>query len=307
MDKLSAYVMEVFKNSYKGEVSTRSGPDHVIHVTDLLSFCPRKFALCVKEDLKYHDPQRFPSKTFFTFALGRKVQDIIISRYSKGENKLVGTFKCVICRKEFFDIIPADNKCPYCKEKTKFIYKDTRLVNDSYGYPIIGQVDMFLYYPPRYILPVEIKSIDGEEFVTLSEPHSNYAKQLGLYMWLLTHPGTRIFKETVKAVEKRLHLKFITKKGVILYASKGSKANKEIEIPEHIDNLPILTFTIQQPKLFIEDTIDSMETIAKFARSNRLPKVLCSSDLDMMARSCHVKRVCFEKKIKRRSNGKKQK
>jgi len=265
------YVKELLLSAYKGNSSSRN--DNHIHVSDLIDFCPRKYALCMKHEIPFHMKTYLPVSRSLTFDIGKKIQSIVIERLRRRrDGMLIGTWKCLACKKQFFG---QDGKCPYCNAQL-LIYKDTKLVLDMEYFKIVGNMDINLIYNDR-ILIADVKSIKGANFDKLSGTHLNYRKQVNLYLWL-----ARVGKLTVP---KKIDLDFYTRTGVLLYVSKEERSD------------PIKTFLVPYDTDFIIDIEKKLNKLKAFSKNKKgIPRKICTSSHIYMARQCHVSDLCFNQK-----------
>lgn len=272
--KNSKYVLNLLLEAYKGENVSRE--DSHIHVSDLLDFCPRKIALCLKFKKHVHTRKYIPPATAFTFDIGNAIQSVLVKRYRK-TGKLIGTWLCASCGISFFGL---DTGCPECKNNL-LIYKDTTIKLNKYGVPVIGNIDILLLSEDNYhIIITEIKSIKPEGFDELKDkaelPHR---KQLALYLWLLEQ-GASIVCDTYNI--NLADYVVDTKYGVVEYCCKTQKP------------MPFNTFDVDIDQKIIKRVEDKLKIVKNFTKDKKIPKPLCSLKDDTMAKHCSVREECFK-------------
>jgi hypothetical protein len=272
MDK---QLLDAFLHTYKFEDTSRQ--DTNLHVSDLVDcFCPRKYALCIKNNTPFHVKKWLSVAQSFTFEIGRAFQSIVVSRYKKA-GILIGTWRCLSCGRKYFGI---GDKCPNCSREDLLKYEDTTLVLDKYGVDVVGNVDILAVRPPNEIVAVEVKSIKPDSFDTLTEPELMHTRQISLYLWLL--------KTGAKIACKHSNIniadyKFNTSSGVVKYCSKTYK------------QMPFKTFKVTPNPQLLAEVESKLRIVKKFTKDGKIPKAICTSKSNLMARNCSCRDTCFTK------------
>ena len=139
-------------DSYREQYKHRE--DNFIHVSNLVDFCGREYALCQKYNILYNTKKIVSLGDIITFRMGDLIHDDL-----RNTLELSGAIQ------------PQD--------------REIKLLSNRFRYPITGSIDgaLNLGYPKK--IPLEIKSIgQAEVFDALTEPLVNHECQLSLYLWL---------------------------------------------------------------------------------------------------------------------------
>jgi len=123
---------------------------NVIHATNLINFCPREYALCIKNGVFYNQPKPTAIGQKVTYEIGRRIEDMV--REALWEEKVV--------------------------------LDHLKGVGIKKPYPVVGTPDIWVKLSARdrpYI--VEVKSIKPDEFDTLIAPKMDHICQVSLYLW----------------------------------------------------------------------------------------------------------------------------
>lgn len=137
------------------DATHRPRNDNDIHVSNLLDFCPREFAILQEFGEPYNKSKSLGLRELVTFRLGDKIHDLLQEAF-KGANIL--------------EINELSFRLPIGK-----------------GIYVTGSCDNVIKFPgERLCHIVECKSIDGDKFDQLNEaPIVNHELQLSLYLWFL--------------------------------------------------------------------------------------------------------------------------
>ncbi|MGQ9570681.1 MAG: hypothetical protein ACUVUQ_07530 [Thermodesulfovibrionales bacterium] len=147
-EQLLHHIKEGLKKRNKIMEALREG--NTIHVTNLLDFCPREYALCLQHEIFFNQSKPSSLAQMVTFEIGRAVEKVVIDALEQEQVAVK------------FDLIRV-NLLPY---------------------PIVGTPDTYVLFSVKekpYI--VEIKSIKPESFDELTQPVVNHECQLSLYLW----------------------------------------------------------------------------------------------------------------------------
>lgn len=272
------FTLDTLHSAYKGENSGRKPGDVSIHASSLVSFCARKYAICIKNDIPVYKSDYIGKGLALTFELGHKIQSIVVNRFKKTGN-LIGTWQCLSCKKKYFGL--KEKICPNCNKGTHILYTDTTLVLEDYGVPIVGNIDIMLLRTAKEILAVEAKSINKAGFDAMAiAPLRDHYKQVNIYLWLLRR-GAKIRHSNGFDFSK---IKVNTKVGTVLYVSKAHNIS------------PFKSCKVTEDREYIASIESKMEEIKYFHETGKMLKPICDSKGCMMARDCHVRDKCFEKR-----------
>jgi len=158
-----------------------------IHVSSLLSFCPRMFRLAAVDQVRVTN---FPtSNDRIMWAIGRSIEHHIRSAVVETQDKrhLYGTWRCPCgnCADEGFWKPKVCNSC-----KMPADYYGEAAVFD-HELKISGSPDI-LWRQQEGMLVVEIKSMNKKEFDTLDRAKANHIFQAGAYHKLMSQAGTEM-------------------------------------------------------------------------------------------------------------------
>lgn len=278
------YVKTLLKTAYRGEKTGRPEFNTAIHASDIFSLCPRKFALCRENKVPFHVTEYIGTGLALTFEIGRKIQDITVSRLHK-TGSLIGTWRYTCCGTTiygFHTII-----CPKCSSASHPRYIDTPLeLSLGDDVCIKGNIDAQVVCAAGSIESCEIKSIKADEFKKLTEPQLQHQYQLSTYLYLINHPDTLLLNRSIKDIEKQLNLKFNNKSGTVIYIPKEA-------VVDPLDKV----FEMPLSKKFMIEIATKLQKVRKYLSTKQIPKrELCSSDLSIPARDCQVRKICLEVK-----------
>lgn len=266
---MEKFLNEILIRGFREGYHIRS--DNDIHVSNLLEFCPREFALCIKHNIKYN--YNYISKialgTLVTFEIGDRIHDAVRKKYIQ-QGVLAGNWECTNCNKVYFhNQYPPKCSCG-CKS---FKYVEIRLVSDKYGHKITGGVDAIVKHPEYYFIN-EIKSIKSDDktpFEEMKEPLINHVCQLSLYLHMFP--------------EMNLPIKVRNDFGVISYICKTQKT------------MPIKHFKVKRNDEFVKSVIKQLQEVKVFSKTKKIPARMCNSPLTLMARRpCKTVIACFKEK-----------
>ena len=246
-EELTKALTSILVSKISTPTSTRSGKvEKVIHISDLYSFCFRKYILAYKNDIPINTTQlNLPISLRVTFGLGYYIERMVLkSLYPY----LVGQLNT-------------------CKQCGQIKYNAPLLAWTVGDYTITGHPDGIVKLGnTNYI--IDVKSIDKDRFKDLDEANLENQWQIRGYLYL----------------KRKLKLK-IGNVGFLIYVSKGH------------NQMPIKVFPVTLNKVYknwMDDTVKEIETFSKNRR--RIPKMVCSTELHPLARTCPVKDICFKKK-----------
>lgn len=275
------YFQTLLKASYENEISGRTDKKNtVIHASDIFNFCPRKFCICVAEGIPFHTNEYLSNTVALTFDIGKKIQDIVVSRLNK-TGKLIGTWYCKNCNSYFYGT--SRNVCSVCGSKHSLEYRDTRL-----EYPItndislVGQIDIQVF-DNKYIYTGEVKSIGKDAYNELIEPLIQHKYQIMTYLFMLSKSKTLLNGKPISYWEQKNSLQFYKQKGSIIYIPKGGVKNPFEKI-----------FTQDLNNKFVIEITSKLSEVRKFKTKGVLPENrYCKSELSQMSRGCQARRICL--------------
>lgn len=262
------FTLNILKKSPVALNTFREG--EYLHVSDLLGKCMRKIALSEKFALPM--PSGFLHESMaLTFAQGTAIHDHIKGRIAKGHpDKMFGVWSCKCGELETEPCIyekAKDRVCPTCgKAPTNYnelVLKDPDLM-------LKGSPDITLYlHKYRVYYPIEIKSINHEEWKEIARPKPDHVLQVLFYWYLLRKLGYPVPQQIS-----------------ILYATKG-----------FIFKTPYKEFQVFPESILsrLDDYISEARALKVARNGGELPpRTFCSSRDCKDAKECHVVNVCFQ-------------
>lgn len=276
-DDYEKYTIDVIKQSYKDSHSGRE--DNSIHASHLTEFCSRSYALCHKDKRKFHPKSYIGLNQSVTFDVGNLVHDAVKKRFARTK-LLIGEWECLHCKNIQVGFQP---KICHCSG-THFRYRELKVpYKVSEDMDCVGSIDAVLAYDVKKCFAIEIKSIRPEgwkdsnniTYQSITEPMLEHRMRMNVYLWLLKNTYNKAIK----------NLGIDTTRGLVLYVNKGQSGMKEFPMKPFVVNY--------DPKIIrpIEDKIKELKT---FSKNGKLPKRICKQSLNLMARSCVARDLCFK-------------
>jgi hypothetical protein len=178
----------------------------VIHASELTKeegFCPRFYALADAVNFKGKD-RWLTTSEHVTFDMGRDLETRVVNAFAD-MGKAVCHWKCVACG-HLHQFQKRPMKCETCGTN-KLDPKEVRFQSAINGASC--GVDMLLALGEPKLRPVELKTIDKEEFKALQAPKAEHKWRTNFY--------TRIIDESDHSWSSLVN----TESATILYVSKG--------------------------------------------------------------------------------------
>ncbi len=244
-----------------------------VHVSDLLTKCVRKIALCDKHGIPVM-PDRLSTSDKLTFAQGDAIHDTIKSMATSSDARQVwGNWSCD-CGYLYHDDPCTHDKtdpndfCPQCDTPTNK-YHEVPMYDDELM--IVGTPDLLRWIRVVEAFHVtEIKSMAHDAWKELSRPVPAHVMQVLFYWYLMHKLGYRMVD--------RVSLVYVTKG----YIFTGEKPYKEFIID------PIKELARLEP--YLEDA--RMIKLSK--TTNAFPaRTECAGPLVTKARKCEACEICF--------------
>lgn len=243
-----------------------------IHVSDLINKCVRKIALSEEAGLPM--PVRSLSHSSgLTFAQGDAIHDYVKQRFAERyADSLYGRWSCLCGKTVSEDCVRTETEGETCESCGTDLYRYQELVLRHPALKIVGSPDVTLYMRRKACLhPVEIKSINHEEWKTLPRAKPDHVLQVLFYWFLLRELGYSV-SDTVS----------------VLYVTKGFV----------FKGLPYREFVIdaQENLHLIDDYREDAKNLVQYRSKGILPpRSLCSNQHSTEAKACHVVGECFRR------------
>lgn len=241
-----------------------------LHVSDLLGKCMRKIALSEVNDIAM--PSQFIHESMaLTFAQGVALHDHVKGRIFSGHSDMLyGSWSCRCGNLHTKTSLYRDVKqkrCTLCGEgPTKYHELELR----DPDLMIIGSPDITIYLEEyRVYYPIEIKSINYEDWKELSRPKPDHVLQVLFYWYLLKKLGYPVPSQVS-----------------ILYVTKG-----------FVFKTPYKEFTVIPEAVIsrLDEYIEEARMLKSARDGGALPaRSVCSSKDCKEAKECHVVNLCFQ-------------
>lgn len=254
----------------------------LIHASELTKpegLCPRMYALA---DLVKAQPKDewLSASSAMTFQIGRDQEKNIVQWFAD-MGKAVCHWKCIACGTlHEFQLRP--HACKECGTK-RFDHKEVRFESAVTGASC--GIDLLLVFGEQKLRPIEIKTIDKEEFKALKAPLAEHRWRTQLYL--------RIIDESSHHTSKTIG----TAEATILYVSKGGFGCLDPELKKwglHEDFSPFKEFTVKRDDA-ATDALAARSKVVKDFRDGKvgMPCGVCASSMSKRAMGCPVKKECF--------------
>lgn len=256
---------------------------HASEVTKEGNICPRMYALY---DLTKAKPKEeyLTTSLAVTFQMGRDLERNVVNWFAD-MGKAICHWKCINCGTQH-DFCLRPMKCSKC-DSNRFEPKEVRFVSALNG--ISCGVDMLLSLGEGKLRPVEIKTMDKDEFKSLVSPLAEHRLRTNLYL--------RIMSESKQPSASLVN----HKEGTVLYVTKGgfgcaAPHLKKLGINEGFS--PFKEFEIARAD---KDT-DALVFPAAVVKGYRdgvigIPHGVCTTALSPRAKGCPMKAQCFSGKF----------
>lgn len=254
----------------------------IIHASELTKpegLCPRFYALSDVTKTKPKDPWLTASQRM-TFQIGRDQENNIVKWFGE-MGKAVCHWKCVACGTvhEFQTRPIACQTCGVKVLEPKEVRFQSAVSGASCG------VDMLLALGEKKLRPVELKTIDKEEFKNLKAPLAEHRWRTNLYL--------RIISESDHSWSSMVNSEVAT----ILYVSKGGFGCADPELKKWglTDQYsPFKEFQIKRDDSQTDDLVARAKAIKDFREGKvGMPCGICTTAMDKRAKMCSLKAVCF--------------
>ncbi|MEY9560513.1 hypothetical protein [Sinorhizobium fredii] len=264
-----------------------NGPDpprplKTIHASELTKpegLCPRMYALADVTKTKLKDDWLTTSEQA-TYELGRKLQDSVVNWFAD-MGRAFCHWKCLACGSVHdFQLRPL--KCQQCGCK-HFAPKEPRFESAISGASC--GVDVMLALGAKKLTPVEIKTIDKDEFKALKAPLAEHRWRTNLYL--------RIIAESKEPWSDRVD----TERAKVLYVSKGGYGCEDDKLKQWGLNerySPFKEFEVERKDAETDDLMLRAWVVSEFRKGTiGMPCGICTTALSKRAQQCFMKGPCF--------------
>lgn len=266
---------------HKQLVKERKGRSSLnIHASDLTHgskmFCARERVLREITN-KTHEGETLTTALAVTFEIGHRIQDFIVETLGDAG---VGyaDWRCLNCKTKW-DMSP---RPVACKCGGHVVYEERRFFDPKYKASC--GIDAFFKVNGK-LRPVEIKTIDKDEFKNLLMPLGEHKARTKVYL--------SIMSRSEDPVVERLDLS----EGIVLYASKGGYGTAAPDVKEwklgDSGFSPFKEFPITRNDDEAEGYLKKGLAYVEAKATGIIPKGVCSTFKDKRAYDCCVRGECF--------------
>lgn len=254
----------------------------VVHASELTKeegFCPRFYAIADEVSFKGKDRWLTTSEAV-TFAMGRDLENRVVNAFAD-MGKAICHWKCVACGKlHQFQKRPL--KCETCGVGT-LEPKEVRFQSAETGASC--GVDMLLALGEPKLRPVELKTMDKEQFKALQAPLAEHKWRTNLYM--------RIIEESDHSWSSMV----ATDKATILYVSKGGYGCSDPELAKWgltEKFSPFKEYEISRDDAATDDLALRAKVVKHYREGlHGMPHGICSTAMSKRAAKCPLRSQCF--------------
>lgn len=248
-----------------------------IHASELTKeggFCPRFYALADKMPKVLKDGWLTTSERV-TYQIGRDMQDNIVNWFADMD-RAVGDWRCRACDKlHWFQRRPA--KCEGCGCKT-FAPQEVRFESLKSGASC--GIDMLVKLSGPKLVPVEIKTMDKEQFKDLKGPLAEHRLRSNLYLRLID--------------ESDGHEDIDTSRIIVLYTTKGGYGTADAAIDLDDKFSPFKEYEVTRDDSQTDALVLRAQVVTDYrAGKIGMPMGICSTALVPRAKKCSACQLCF--------------
>lgn len=252
---------------------------HASALTKPEGFCPRYYALHDVLSAKPKDEWLSTSERV-TYDMGRDLQDRIVHHFAD-QGKAIGHWRCMACSK-LHEFCKRPAKCVNCGCRG-FRPEEVRFESASTGASC--GIDMLLSNGEAKLQPVEIKTMDKEQFKGLVAPLAEHKLRTNLYL--------RIIAESEHNWSSLVN----TQKAKVLYTSKGGFGCADPELKKwglSDQYSPFKEYEIIRSDNATEELALRAKTVKDFRDGKiGMPCGICPTAMVKRAMYCTMKKACF--------------
>lgn len=245
-----------------------------VHASDVTKedFCPRRVALYILTGTEPSD-QYIPTALRTTFDLGNAVSDLVREEWLG--DAAIGNWQCVRCGSKV--TMKPKPDATGCNDGKKHLwkYREVNFICQETG--ITGSIDVLVRLGGIKALVTELKIMAPDQFEQLAAPLAEHRIRTNLYLNLVDRSGS-VWKNAIH-----------THEGRVLYVSRGYGKKH----PLHGDILPFKEFTVPRDDVGLEKLKEMALAVKLFKDSGTMPKGICATSNDPIAKKCPLRTVCF--------------
>lgn len=242
------------------------GTDGYTHVTSLIGACAREHVLSENYGLPVHEGATGSMK--MVWAIGRAVEkhirDAVID--ARGKQGVYGRWRCLCGTCQYDGEYRDELFCKRCTTKIQY-YMEPALRHDVSR--VVGSPDLTLI-ELGHVVPIEIKSMNEDQYDALKGPLADHCLQVSSYNWLYRELGFKTHDQSVVVYGRKKHAK-----GGTTAIYKEFKVN------------------FRQWEEQVIQMMQTGATIATHKDANILPARVCDTITCPRATRCKRAAVCF--------------
>jgi hypothetical protein len=251
---------------------------HASSLTKPEGMCPRMYALADVAKFKLPDEYLTTSETV-TYRIGNDMQTSIVNWFGD-MGKAIGHWRCLACNQlHEFQKRPIKCKCG-CRG---FKPEEVRFVSAQSGASC--GVDCLLSLGDPLLTPLEIKTMDKEQFKGLVAPLAEHRLRTNLYL--------RIIGESDQPYASMVN----SQKGRVLYTTKGGYGCADPDLKKwgiRDGFSPFKDYEVVRKDAETDGLSARAKVVKDFRDGNiAMPHGLCPTALAKRAQYCPLKKVCF--------------
>lgn len=255
------------------------GTLHASELTKPEGLCPRFYALADVTEFK--PPKKFLSTSeSVTYQIGRDMQDNIVN-WLGDMGAVVGHWRCLACGK-MHEFCNRPHKCENCGCRG-FKPEEVRFVSEKTGASC--GVDCLYKVSATSLKPIEIKTMDKEQFKGLVAPLAEHRLRTNFYLRIIAESGHH-WSNLVD-----------TKHATILYTTKGGYGCADPVLKGwglRDQYSPFKDYEITRDDKATNAVADRARVVHEFRKGKHpMPHGLCATALSKRAQYCPLKKVCF--------------
>lgn len=247
---------------------TLGNREGLTHLSSLLNVCPREHVIARRFNISR--PQAVTGGHRVVWKFGRAVEDHVRSSIlaARERRNIYGVWKCVCKHTAHTGFHPPAATCPRCRLPLDRYY-EVELIDPDNG--VTGSPDMLLV-ERGWFVPVEVKSMNKDDFDKLSAAVPDHALQVAGYWRILRALGYRVHAEA--------RLIYVRKE--FLWGGRNRVYKEFVVRPETLSPLTEAMFSAGRE---IQDHLQAGSTPDRITG--------CHSATCSRARSCSVSDVCW--------------
>ncbi|MCL4743811.1 MAG: hypothetical protein KJZ83_00200 [Burkholderiaceae bacterium] len=252
---------------------------HASSLTKPEGLCPRMYALHDVTGIKSKD-EWLTTSSAVTFQMGRDLEWNVVNWFAD-MGKAVCHWKCIACG-TLHEFQTRPLKCQQCGV-SRFDPKEVRFVSAVNGASC--GVDMLVAVGETKLRPIELKTIDKDEFKALKAPLAEHRWRTNLYL--------RLIAESDHSWSNMVSTEVAT----VLYVSKGGFGCQDLELKKWgltEQFSPFKEFEIKRDDSQTDDITRRAKAIKDFREGKvGMPCGICPTAMVKRASMCALKSACF--------------